>query len=262
MINNTSIPDASLPVSALLLCHRHDERLAAALTSVQWAQQILVLDTKPDSTVPWENYISLYPHLRVVRPQSFELNFSAWRNHLLEYVTQPWVFYIDSDEVAEIIDYTKFKDMLSQLTHSFAIRRIDYLFSKRINYGEVGNVWLTRLGPHLDMKFTRTVHETNSTVGQRTDVLILHHYSHQSIKDFIEKVVLYSALEGQTRNKNATDAIILIQAVLFPCVKFLYTYFLLCGYVDGWRGLIYAVNMSLHSLLVRIFWYENKHKHA
>jgi hypothetical protein len=81
-------------------------------------------------------------------------------------------------------------------------------------------------------------------------------------KDFIEKVVLYSALEGQTRNKNATDAIILIQAVLFPCVKFLYTYFLLCGYVDGWRGLIYAVNMSLHSLLVRIFWYENKHKHA
>ena len=44
--------------------------------------------------------------------------------------------------------------------------------------------------------------------------------------------------------------------------KFVSNYWLKAGFLDGWRGLIYAVVMSIHSLAVRVFIYEQQQKNS
>jgi hypothetical protein len=46
------------------------------------------------------------------------------------------------------------------------------------------------------------------------------------------------------------------ELLFLPLGKFLYNYVGLLGFLDGWRGLCYALVMSMHSLGIRLRLYE------
>jgi hypothetical protein len=239
-----------------MLSHRHDSRLEKALASVSWAQQMVVLDTNPASGTPWTLYTKKYPQLQVVHTQPAPTDFAAWRNQLLHHVTQPWVFFIDSDEVAIITEPAEFTALVNSTPASYSVRRIDYFLGKPLKHGEAGHMWLNRLGPEHTMRFKRVVHETTDQQATRITSLVLHHESHLSIGEFVEKVSRYATLEGQNKPLPGSLFTLYWQAILFPTGKFVLNYFLKLGFMDGWRGLVYAVMMSLHSFIVRVAWYE------
>ena len=58
------------------------------------------------------------------------------------------------------------------------------------------------------------------------------------------------------RNLNKSKKTIIKQMIVYPIGKFINNFILELGFLDGWRGLIYAFIMSLHSLWVRVYWYE------
>src|SRR5687768_4608513 len=85
-----------LPISVIVLTNRADERLRKCLSSVQWASEVLVID---DATgTDWSGWEAKFG-CRVRKQDQPLTNFAQARNQAIQKATQPWVFFIDSDEV-------------------------------------------------------------------------------------------------------------------------------------------------------------------
>lgn len=190
-------------------------------------------------------------------------NFSQIRNQAIKLADQDYVLFIDSDEELTRKSLPKIKRIVEQKFYDLvSVNRSDYFLGKRLRYGEAGNIHLVRLGKKEKLKFHRSVHETVQIDPKLkmtgSDILLLH-YSHASISDFLKKVSYYSFLESQLR-KQKIDFSLWFELLFFPPLKFLFNFFIRQGYRDGVRGLIYALIMSLHSFFVRVNLFEKNLK--
>ena len=59
-------------------------------------------------------------------------------------------------------------------------------------------------------------------------------------------------------NKIALPLFSLFELLFFPVIKFIYSYIIQLGVLDGFAGLTMSYMMSIHSLCVRIKMYEKK----
>ena len=185
-------------------------------------------------------------------------NFSILRNWSLKQVNTTWVFFLDSDEVVSAKDWTKVLKLTAnapETTSGYLVKREDVFLGKTLKHGEVGNVWLLRLGKRKFIRYERAVHEIAGIKGmtQKTHIT-LKHYSHPSISAFLNKVFFYALLEVETKNTNIFR--LWTELLVFPQFKFFLNFVLKLGFLDGMRGLVYASVMSLHSLLVRVYQLE------
>lgn len=186
-------------------------------------------------------------------------NFSQVRNEALKQATQNYVFFIDSDE--ELVEESL--PIIRQFVEKdyydlISVNRSDFFLGKRLKYGEAGNINLVRFGKKDKIEFHRSVHETvlidPNYHMTGSDILLLH-YSHHSITQFIQKVSYYSFLESRLR-KQEINFSLWFELLFYPPFKFLFNFFIKQGYRDGMRGCIYALLMSLHSFFVRVNLFE------
>lgn len=248
--------EPKIPLTVIILTHRYDLRLEKALNSVRWADQILLVNTNP--TLKLEALTADYQFELVNQPTAPEkFNFSVIRNKATLLAKHEWVFFLDSDEwlpakwVPELIERMK-----NPTCYAVSVKRRDVFLGQIMNWGEVGNVNLVRLGKKSYLRFSRAVHEipfTDRFVCQSP--LTIMHQSHVSISEFFSKISWYAQLEAQERLSQG-KSFHLLEALSFPVGKFLTNYFLKLGCLDGWRGLVYAAMMSYHSFFVRIHLYE------
>ncbi len=185
-------------------------------------------------------------------------NFSTLRNWSLKQVKTPWVFFLDSDEVISHKNWKKVLKLISspkETINGYLLKREDVFLEKTLKHGEVGNIWLMRLGKTKFMRYERVVHEIAGIKGmtQKSNVTIKH-YPHPSITAFLNKVFFYASLEAKTRQTPTLK--LFFELVVYPPIKFGVNFFLKLGFLDGMRGLVYASAMSLHSLLVRVYQLE------
>jgi hypothetical protein len=83
----------------------------------------------------------------------------------------------------------------------------------------------------------------------------LNHYPHPTVKEFLQEVNFYSTLRAKELFAQGKKTGIF--AILFyPLGKFILTYFLKMGFLDGPPGFAYAFFMSFHSFLVRVKLYQ------
>ena len=240
-------------LSIVILTNRNDKRFEAAIESAQFAKDILILDN--NSNTDWDKLAKKYIFRVIPHPEKIS-QFSQARNKALTLVQTSWVLFLDSDEVLSANADIEIKTIIEEnLYDAISIRRIDYFLGKPLQYGETGNLWLTRLFKTNKGKFVRAVHEVIESDGKfGVANFTISHFSHSSVKKFLEKIVKYSYIES----KNRTDSHIenIIQMCVFPLTKFVLNYGFKLGFLDGYRGLVYAVMMSLHSFFVRVFYYE------
>ena len=78
--------------------------------------------------------------------------------------------------------------MLNNYYLGYLFKRDDYIFGKKLNYGETASVRLLRLARKSAGKWRRNVHEVWDVQG-RTKTLknSLQHYPHQTLKEFIKE---------------------------------------------------------------------------
>ena len=72
-------------------------------------------------------------------------------------------------------------------------------------------------------------------------------------------IINYAEIEAKYRIK-LNYKLNLLSLITFPVGKFINNFLLKRGFLDGWRGLSYALMMSLHSFCVRIFQYELRYQ--
>lgn len=152
-----------IPATIGMLTHNSEKNLPRALASIADFAEIIIADGgSTDATVE----IARVAGARVI-PQSNPghsiTDFSRERNLTLTAATQPWFFYLDSDEIMSPELVSHIRNTASDSAHSFGAYRVRYLKTNADaskiyrTYREYYQIRLVRtdIGAH----FERPVHE-------------------------------------------------------------------------------------------------------
>ena len=241
-------------ISCIILTKNNQASINITLESVLWANELIVIDDySTDQTL---NIVKKYS--AHIYQRHLNNDWSAQRNFGLKKAKNPWVLFIDSDEVIkkdlknEIITAIK-----SNIYSGYYLKRTDILFGKTLNHGETANVNLLRLAKKNKAKWTRSVHEVMKVKGQTKNLKRpIRHYRHLTIAEFLSNINTYTSIDQSSLKKEGKR---LKQFdFLKPIAKFTQNYIIRLGFLDGFQGLIIAYLMSLHSLIVRIKQWEQK----
>lgn len=242
-------------LSVIVLTKNEEKNILDCLETVSWADQVIVLDDfSSDRTI--EVIKSLNSKKIEIYQRKIEGDFASQRNFGIEKTKSEWILFVDADEritpdlrheVNEIIVNEKNKS----IHDGFYIKRRDYIWGKELKHGETGSIKLLRLAKKSKGKWSGSVHEVwrvEGNIGELNYPLL--HYPHQSISQFLEKINFYTDLRSSQLYRDGVS-VRTRQIILYPLGKFLLNFFVKFGFLDGIRGLIFALMMSFHSFLVR-----------
>lgn len=239
-----------MTITAVILTKNNQTTLQRLITSLSWCHEIIVIDDQStDNTIK----LAKQSGARVLS-RSLRHNFAAQRNFGLKQVRTDWVLFIDSDEIVTPPLAREIKSTITTSIYSaYSLRRLDIFLGKKLRFGETGHINLLRLARINAGRWHRPVHEIwriKGSVGQLKSPL--YHSPHPTLAGFFNKINHYTDIEAGYRRRQFD----LFELIFYPPGKFFYNYFIKLGFLDGIPGLIMAVMMSLHSLLVRIKLYE------
>jgi glycosyltransferase involved in cell wall biosynthesis len=240
-------------ISACILTHRADTQFEVALESVRHAGEILILDN--ESGGEWERFKHTYPQLRVIPLPGRIEDFGAARRVGVAHATLDWVLFIDSDEVVPESAWAVFDEVLKSGASGASIIRTDVFLGRELRFSEGGAIRLVRLAKKSQLQITGRVHESLQVVGHviATDTVIAH-FAHDSLSNFLHDIAWYAQLAASEKHTGRIRT--LLELLVYPPAKFFVSLIFNRGILDGWRGVVYATCMSIHSLAVRIYRYE------
>ena len=184
-------------------------------------------------------------------------NFANQRNWAMGKAKNDWVLFVDADEIISPELKSEIESSVVSRQSSvcaYYIKRRDFWWGRELRYGEVAKArskGIIRLVKKGSGGWQGAVHEefiTDLSVGQMEG--FLNHYPHPTLKEFIQDINRYSTIRARELKKQGKRGSILL-ILLYPTAKFILTYFIYLGFLDGSAGFAYAFLMSFHSFLVR-----------
>ena len=242
----------SLLITAIILTKNEEKNIERCINSIKWCNEIIVIDDSSfDKTTEIARKLDARVYLHPLK------NFSDQRNFGLSKANGEWVLFVDADEVAsdalafEILSVIeKWTNEIGREYKGYRISRFDSIWGKQLKYGESG-IKLLRLAKKGGGEWVGNVHERWRIKG-RTGILKspLIHYPHQSVAEFIKEINFYTDIRAQELYLKKVK-IYWWAIIVYPLAKFVLNLFIRRGFLDGIRGLIFAIVMSFHSFLVR-----------
>ncbi|MBI3543155.1 MAG: glycosyltransferase family 2 protein [Deltaproteobacteria bacterium] len=227
----------------------NEERdLPRCLESLKFCDEVLVIDSgSADRTV------------EVARQHGAKVIVEPWRgyggqkNFAHSRATGDWVLNVDADEVitpelrAEILAEVR----SAQSAAGYAVARKTYYLGRWIRHGGWYPNYVTRLVRRQSGSWTEpNVHEELLVTGELRQLANpMLHYTFSDIADQVRTNMRYArqgALDLKTKGAPSS----LVKLLLKPLGKFLETYFLKAGFLDGLAGFIISVNAA-HSMFLK-----------
>ncbi len=236
-------------ISAIILTKNEEKKIEKLLVSLSFCNEILVIDDEStDTTV--QKAVKAGAHI-LIHPKNND--FSSQRNWAMTHAKNEWALFVDADE--ELSTELKEELIKGQLQQDvYAIPRRDFFWNTELKHGETRAArtkGIVRLMKKNSGEWKGIVHEefiTNKSVGKLEG--FLNHYSHDSLASFVTDINLYSTIRAKELS-HQKKGVSVLELILFPPVKFIYTYIVLLGFLDGAAGFAYSFIMSFHSFLVR-----------
>ncbi|MGI8891139.1 MAG: glycosyltransferase family 2 protein [Chthoniobacterales bacterium] len=279
-------PTASVPVSVLVPIKNEAENLPRCLASVEWADEILVVDSESSDG---SQRIAEEFGAQVVQ---FDFN-GVWpkkKNWALENLPfrNEWVFILDADEVLPSGAEAEFRTAIAHAgdTAGYWINRRFMFMGRWLRHAYYPN-WNLRLFRHSLGRYEKLtdaatasgdneVHE-HVVVQGPTDRLRseLDHYAFPSVEVFVEKHNRYSNWEARVavaqesgRNPSGIQSTRVAQRRKLkqfsqrlpfrPLLRFLYVYVWQRGFLDGREGYYFARMHGFYEFLSVAKTYELK----
>jgi glycosyltransferase involved in cell wall biosynthesis len=226
-------------ISAYILAFNEGEKIQAAVESVLWADEIVVVDSNStDGTAALAASLGA----RVVQIP-FE-GFGDLRNRAIEACGGEWIFSLDADERCTAPVRDEILGLLSAMPHSdvYRVPRRNYFMGRWIR----GSGWYPNFRqPQLfrkgSVRYTpEAVHEgyevlSNKPVGTLKNAI--WQFPFRSLDQLTRKMNRYASLgAAKLANKRVTMGSAFGHA-LWDFVKH---YFLKVGFIDGWAGFVIA----------------------
>lgn len=243
-------------ISAVVLTHNEEKNIENCINALSFCDEIVVLD---DSSTDQTIMIAKKLKVKVISRVS-NGNFSEQRNFALTEAKGDWILFVDADEIVT----NELKKSIGEVFKkdspiTYYIKRRDFFWGKELIYGETAkarNKGIIRLVRKNSGVWRGLVHEEFIFSGE-SGILsgFLDHYPHQTLKEFIYDINSYSTIRAKELLQQGKQPNIL-KIIFYPLGKFLLTYFIYLGFLDGPAGFCYAFMMSFHSFLVRAKVYQ------
>lgn len=241
-----------MTLSTIILAHQNSYLLRQAIKSASASDEILVI---------WDaNSVHQVPKIAAkIIPHPLK-NFASQRNFALNKAKGDWILFIDSDEQISPRLSQQIQSVISKknFLNGYHIPRLDIFYNQQLNYGETGDIKILRLARRNAGRFSRPVHEKWKLKG-KTDHLtapIFHHRTDLT-SSFVNRMIKYSLPDAKQLTKE-NKPFAYWRVIAYPPAKFLLNYIIKQGALDGLLGLFHAYLMSVQSLTVRVYQWENR----
>ncbi len=243
----------SLLITVIILTKNEEQNIEKCIESVKWCDEIILIDdNSTDKTLQIAK-----KYKTIIYSHPLNNNFSNQRNFGISKAKNEWILFLDADEVIsdalsyEISNAIGLKDQNLNDFSGFYIKRVDYMWDKKLKYGETGNAWCLRLAKKTSGQWEGKIHErwkVKGLVGKLVNPIL--HFPHQTLKEFLQEVNFYTDIRAKELKEKNTR-VFFWSIILYPLGKFVVNYIFKRGFLDGVCGLIVAIIMSFHSFLVR-----------
>lgn len=239
---------SAMTLSVCIITLNEEANLGRTLESVKGiADEIIVVDSgSTDSTVA---IAQSFGAKVFVEPWK---GFALQKNSSLEKAACDWILSLDADEEVS----PELAESIRAVLHSAAPPQFNgYEMARRNLY--MGH-WIRRSGYYPDRKLRlvkrgsatfelRAVHEDMKMPGPigRLNGDLIHH-AYASLESFIEHANRYSSLGAGMVVKEHTVGFSVMNIVVRPLVRFIYSYFFRGGFLDGRMGLLVYMNHAAY----------------
>lgn len=277
---------ARAKVSVIVPVKNEAENLRRCLPALAWADELFVVDSQStDETAAVAR--SQGAHL-----VQFEFNgsYPKKKNWSLDNLPlrNEWVLIIDADEVvppelaAEIAERIKRAE-----ADGYYLNMKYYFLGKRIRHCGYAEAWNLRLFKHRLGRYERMPVSPESQTGDneahehvelRGRVLRLRHeldhHAYPTISSWVEKHNRYASWEAEMyerfRSQPTPPGIgagkrwkrllkkVYLRLPLRPVIRFIYSYVVRCGFLDGMPGLVFCSLLSYYEFLCWAKVYERR----
>jgi glycosyltransferase involved in cell wall biosynthesis len=256
-----------IKLTAVILTKNEEKNIIRCLNSLKFCDQVVIVDDdSEDKTIELIKKAKFPFEIKIFK-HKLNGDFASARNFGMEKTGGEWILFIDADEevTKELADEIK-ETVVQNNSNFFAyhIKRRDFFWGRELRFGETRkerNNGIIRLVKRNSGRWLGKVHEKLKIKNEKLKVgslqSYLNHYPHQDIASFLRKINFYSTLRAKELF-NQGKKFSLIELIIYPLSKFILTYFIYLGFLDGPAGFVYSFMMSFHSFLVRakLFQYE------
>lgn len=230
-------------VSAYIIAYNEQEKIAAAVNSVLWADEVVVIDShsKDDTAVIAEKMGA-----RVVQVE-FK-GFGDLRNQAMAACQHEWIFSLDSDERCT----PEARDAILAIVHDAQPKADAYMVPRR-NY--MMGRWIKHSGWYPNYRQPQlfrqgAVSYDNSAVHEKYEVhsdkplgylkADIWQIPFGDLSEVMHKANRYSSLGVDRLQKKYSNAS-MMRALGHGLWIFFKLYILKLGFLDGWAGLVIAI---------------------
>jgi glycosyltransferase involved in cell wall biosynthesis len=226
-------------VTVTLITHNEAANIAAALDSVRWADEIVVVDSEStDSTV---EIAKRYTDRVIVRPWP---GYVAQKNFAAEQASHDWILSLDADErvSAELADEIKSLLVKGPAAAGYRIPRVTFHFGRWIRSTDWYPDYQLRLYHRNRARWAgRYVHESVVVDGvvvklQRE----IQHFAYRDVSHHLQTMDRYTTLAARQMFEDGRRAS-WIDILMTPRLTFFRNYVLRGGFRDGMPGLVISV---------------------
>lgn len=226
-----------MKISSIIICNNEEGKIAKALNSLTWTDEIIVVDSFSTDNTP--NIIQQnFPQVRFFQREF--INHANQKNWAIDQSSYEWIFILDSDEIATkpLIEEIKQLNLSENENEAFWIFRQNYVFNQPLK-----KLWnkdkVIRLLNKKSCRYEEVeVHEEIKTKGKISFLENkIDHFAIDDWSNFIAKQMKYAkagSLELDKKGKSSSFFTLFVK----PAFRFFRQYLLKGGFMDGKNGLI------------------------
>ncbi len=232
------MPKKKPKISGLIITLNEANNIVEVIKNLDFVDEIIVVDSySSDETV----YLAeKFPKVKIIQ-NKFD-NFTDQRNLALDHAQHEWILFLDADE--RLTDELK-KEIISEVSQpdtfeAYYFKRKFIFKNKPLHFSGWQTDKNIRLFKNSKCRYTkeRLVHEILDVTG-KTNTLQhkLIHYSYINYSSYRCKMISYASLKAKELFfKNVKPNA--FHFYIKPAYKFLHSYLIRLGILDGKRGLI------------------------
>lgn len=228
-------------ISAYIIAFNEERKIAAAVESVLWADEVIVVDS--GSTDRTAGIAEGYDGVRVEQVE-FK-GFGKLRNSCIELCTHDWIFSLDADERCTPEAEAEIREIIAdpEALNAYHTPRRNYFMGKWIKHsGWYPDYRQPQLFRKDAMVYTEEqVHEgfrAEGTLGyMKSDIW---QFPFEDLSQVQQKAMRYSTLGAEKHMDRGTKGS-MSKALIHGIGAFLRHYVIRKGFLDGWAGFVIAV---------------------
>ncbi len=238
-----------LKISACVTAGNEEDKIAACLASLEWCDEIVVVDSfSRDKT--FEISKQYTPH---VYQHAWE-GYIAQKNYIRSLARFPWILFVDADEVVS-------QELRAEIEAEFSRdpgETVGYRFPRMVFY--LGK-WIRHGAWYPDIKLRLFRKDRGHSEGQephdrvvvdgpvKTLTAPLYHFTYDDLADHILTLNRFSSISAKEKFARG-DKFRWSDLFFRPPFRFLKSYVMKLGFLDGRQGFIIAL-MSAFGVFVK-----------